>query len=1049
MIHENKLKRVRVAFLTVALCAVSSMASGVALPDPIVWYDMESVVNGKIPDKSGNGRDLSLESGATLTNGCGGAAGNALFFAGSAASSAFFSCPALGSRTVSFWFRRGKGSGALSYESGNTYPYLVTDLSSLRMHFSNKSGEEFKSSVLTASSTYFSQNVSIGVWRETWTHIAITLDETSKESNTSHVTYKLYVNGKCVAAPSTDFTIDNLASAGTTCLGNLGRNQGRPICGALDEFRVWDTALSSDQVAAEYERAKVSYGEPLVGHWTFDETTTSGGSLVLTDVAGQAGNIMCGSGIVVTNAGIEGKAVYCNGYRACYGALSLPDAFDNGITWTCWINQSIDSWKNTATKIGGNNAAPRLINGGSWYMLTTRGAQASDWDTRKIVLMRIGNNNAEDTCDNSRPPQGAWGHLAVTTRIFMNASGTRRCSTHIYMNGELAATIPERDVGSQSFATAWCFANNTSNGTRPFEGFIDDLRLYAGEISSNTIVRLYRGAAAVDAGADFSVAGDTAELHGEIGTSAPNGVRTGYAGVPCWSLVSAPAGGEGAAILQPGRTVTQVTLPVEGAYVFRLSNTLDDVGLSRSDDVTVTRIAAAGSAPALSLASSSVSGEVDIPVKLEATATSGARVHWEKVSGSGGAWFEPENASVTAARFGAAGTYVVRCIAEKDGASSTADATVTVSTASGSCDVSDGLIGWWPLAGADMLCDKGLSSARPNMTTNENGTVLETFEEGLSGLAFRPNAFKAYFSLGDTLRETKSTSDGNSPPTTRYRAVSAWVYHDSADTNDFKYAAIFMVPYTLGLYYNSDCSDGTVNGLFLYQQGWRTTDTVIADMTMPFALPYSFTNRWTHIYALYDRSEGTDFELWVDGVKRTPTSSVTTRRGRVKTSSYVGGLPYDTTSQASGYWKRNGSEERMSRCFPGKIADLRIYNRKLTGREIKTLAANPEMCANRAPAVDAFAKNPVNSESRKPKAIAAVVFDDGEPEGSSLTYSWSVISGDASKVMFGDATARETTFTASKSDTYVVQLAVSDGERMTCSEPLTVEATAGLIISFR
>ena len=91
MIHENNLKHVRAAFLTAAMCAVSSMASGVALPDPIVWYDMESVVNGKIPDKSGNNRDLTLESGATITNGCGGAAGNALFFAGSAASCASFS----------------------------------------------------------------------------------------------------------------------------------------------------------------------------------------------------------------------------------------------------------------------------------------------------------------------------------------------------------------------------------------------------------------------------------------------------------------------------------------------------------------------------------------------------------------------------------------------------------------------------------------------------------------------------------------------------------------------------------------------------------------------------------------------------------------------------------------------------------------------------------------------------------------------------------------------------------------------------------------------
>ena len=73
---------------------------------------------------------------------------------------------------------------------------------------------------------------------------------------------------------------------------------------------------------------------------------------------------------------------------------------------------------------------------------------------------------------------------------------------------------------------------------------------------------------------------------------------------------------------------------------------------------------------------------------------------------------------------------------------------------------------------------------------------------------------------------------------------------------------------------------------------------------------------------------------------------------------------------------------------------------------------------------------------------STAVFDDGEPAGGTLTYKWSVLSGNAAAASFGDTTARETTFTATAVGTYVLQLAVSDGERTSYSAPLTVEVVA-------
>jgi hypothetical protein len=324
--------------------------------------------------------------------------------------------------------------------------------------------------------------------------------------------------------------------------------------------------------------------------------------------------------------------------------------------------------------------------------------------------------------------------------------------------------------------------------------------------------------------------------------------------------------------------------------------------------------------------------------------------------------------------------------------------------------------------------------------------VIQTFEEGPGGgYAMRANGFRANFNLGNALAETRSdSSQNNSPPTERYRSFSVWVWHDSADTNTFKNATIFMAPYTLGLWYNYNCPDGTEDGLLLCQQGWGLNNTTIAYMKNKYALPHSLTDRWTHIYALFDRSQGTDFELWIDGVKQTPTSAQTGQRGRIEGTLNVGGIAYDsaTVGQDNGYSKNSRTGETMTRCFPGKVADVRVYNRKLTAREVKKLAMNPDVAANRAPAIDPFEKATVVSATKKAKAVATAVFDDGEPTGGELTYEWSVLSGDAAAASFGDATVRETTFTATAVGTYVLQLAVSDGERTSYSAPLTVEVVA-------
>ena len=545
----------------------------------------------------------------------------------------------------------------------------------------------------------------------------------------------------------------------------------------------------------------------------------------------------------------------------------------------------------------------------------------------------------------------------------------------------------------------------------------------------------------MDAGVDFSVASGKATLRGAIGDSAPQGFRKGYAGTPRWTLVSAPAGGENAVILQPGSPVTSVTLPAEGTYVFRLSNVLEDVGLESHDEVTVTRVAAAGVAPAVTLASAAAAGVVGVPIELAATVTDGARVSWSKVSGPGGAWFEPANAAITQGRFFEAGTYVVRCTAEKDGASATAEVTVTVAAFTRATTLSDGLIRWWPMAQGNPFGERVNGTTYATSIQNHATRLAD----GPNGYSFRPDGYEGYFKVNTNIGEVNASgvAQENDLPVEQWRAVSAWIYHDSSDTNTFKSAAIFAVPFTLGIWYDFNTSDGTADQLRTYQQG-QGGGAVYRSATFP----YDPTNRWMHVYALFDRTGGSAFEIWIDGAQRT-LSGTGTWKGRIKPNTYIGGWPANvdsTLGNSNGYLKHNTTGVGMSRCFPGKIADVRVYNRKLTAQEIQTLARTFGS-QNLAPAIDSFEKDAVVSVTKKPKAVATAVFDDGEPADGELTYQWTILSGDVAAASFGDATARETTFTATAVGTYVLQLAASDGERTSYSAPLTVEVVAaGTII---
>ena len=108
-----------------------SMSLMASLPDPIAWWKMDALENGKIADLSGNGRDLTVASDCSIS-GREFVRGvqtemQALYLPATSNSWATFSCPALTSRTLSMWVWRGMVS-TRQWKLGLTCFSIIGDL---------------------------------------------------------------------------------------------------------------------------------------------------------------------------------------------------------------------------------------------------------------------------------------------------------------------------------------------------------------------------------------------------------------------------------------------------------------------------------------------------------------------------------------------------------------------------------------------------------------------------------------------------------------------------------------------------------------------------------------------------------------------------------------------------------------------------------------------------------------------------------------------------------------------------------------------------------
>lgn len=980
-------------------------------PATLAWYAMDEIIQEsgarRITDASGNGRNLTLGDGCWLTNGI---AGPGLFFDGTADAWSSFAGPAMGSRTVSMLFRREHGNGPL-LEGQSTYPYIIDTFSTMRIHFATANDSV---TVYVTSQPMSSGSFSRGIWH----HLAWVYEQTeTAEPNVYNGTLKAYCDGILISSPA-PLTLTNTASAGTAYLGNHS-NKTRPVHGCIDEVRIYDGALTDAQVKQEALRSmETGRSVRLLGHWDMESLTETNGVLVMRDLTGNGLDLEVGDGCRITN-GVFGSAMNFGGNTNSYSFFNNCPVVSSW-SFAGWIRQDPAS----ATPLIAGNFYPRILNG---YGVNPMWHMGSTGD--KLTFNGYGHPVSQQ--QTLRVGGDIWAHYAVVNRMGYNADSNDFTSVpDFYVNGQKITTGIEQVTGKLIWDpnNKINFGNNAKNGTRAFMGDFDDFRFYDGPLSAQEVRDICQGAPEVSAGADFTVASEQATLRGAASESNANPISPGLSAQTFWTLISAPAGGEGARFETPESESTRVTLPVTGEYVFRL--TASNSAYSASDEVTVTRVAAPGSnqPPTVSLAATA---SVTLPAPLDLSATVAdpdaapgtLRVTWSKVSGPNGVYFDDASTHATRATFLTAGEHVLRCTADDGLDSASADIAVTVSGSGDPFNVTNGLVRYYPVNSAPV---------NKEAVGGSTAMIVPKYVEGVFGYGLRSPGANDY---SDTKLRLPEDGPVNSAPTNiTHLAFSFWMFHDTADTNVSADAALVHVGYTLGVYYR--CQNVSPGFLF-FQQGAGG-----AAMWYNFPRPANPPqDRWMHVYACFDRAAGDELDLYIDGDRQTKDSSGGKNAARVRTEPLqIGGMTV-TTGGPQGPLTNSVSGGFYSRVFPGVMDEVRVYNRKLSDAEIACLAARPAWL-NRAPLPETVART-LSGHVGQTLPLQAAAYDDGLPDGSTLTCRWRFVDGDESGLAIADTAEPSTAVTLLKAGTYSVQLEASDGDRAAYSEVVAITVNPG------
>jgi hypothetical protein len=327
---------------------------------------------------------------------------------------------------------------------------------------------------------------------------------------------KLYVNG---------ILKNSINDISTGTIGNslgtyLGRNDDSSspfdynyLKGNIDEFKIYKYARTDSEIKSEYIKlapetgASASLGvenkdylDDLVGYWPMEDNVTGSGETI-SDESNTSNDMLTANAMDCDDYGIFGRSCNFNGSDDyLYTSSTSIEADNPEVTISAWINpsnidptgQHVIFWKED------DDQRLIILNNELRFTIKDSIGTTSNLDTAAGII-----------------PEDEWTHIA----------GTYDGQTQkIYINGEL---IEQKEVGFELVQDGGTLRIGKDDGSRFFEGRIDEVRLYKKALGKIEIERLYNWAPdpiaywklddnAGTTAQDSSVNGNTGTLYGSL-----------------------------------------------------------------------------------------------------------------------------------------------------------------------------------------------------------------------------------------------------------------------------------------------------------------------------------------------------------------------------------------------------------------------------------------------------------------------------------------------------------------------------------------------------
>ncbi|HEV2904090.1 MAG TPA: discoidin domain-containing protein, partial [Pyrinomonadaceae bacterium] len=536
------------------------------------------------------------------------------------------------------------------------------------------------------------------------------------------------------------------------------------------------------------------------------------------------------------------------------------------------------------------------------------------------------------------------------------------------------------------------------------------------------------------------------------GSVTDDGLPAGNTLSTTWSQVSGPGT---VTFANSASTTTSAAFSLAGTYVLRL--TANDSELTTSDDLTVT-VDPENQAP-------TVNAGADQAITLPATASlngsvtddgwprgSSVSASWSQVSGPGTATFTAPTSAATVVSFSQAGTYVLRLTATDSQLTGSDDIQVTVipenhapianagldqtitlpSTASLNGSVSDD-----GLPAGSTLTSVWSKVSGPGTVTfaNANVTVTSAAFSEAGTYVLRLTASDSDLSAGDDVQITVIPE--NHAPTANAGADQQITLPNTAALNGSVNDDGLPAGSTLTNTWSKVSGPGTVT--------FGNPNTAIT--TAAFSVAGTYLLRLTASDSELSASD--DVQITVIPENHAPAASAgvdqtitlpahANLNGSVSDDGLPAGSTLSTTwSQVSGPGTVTFANANVT-VTSAAFSEAGVYVLRLTANDSELSSSDDiqitVIAENHAPTVNAGADQSIAYPAAA--NLNGSVSDDGLPAGSTLTTTWSKVSGPGA-VTFGNSAVTVTTASFSEPGNYVLRLTASDSE-LSASDDVTI-----------